>query len=118
MGNGNAFRAVSDGLPTVTSLVTTDGNKCVGGVCMVRMVVLAKFFNEDFSFINVIGSVELKMVGDSNTRRLAESIDNESSTGFDMLIKLGDLNEVAGAVMNSLVFSTILLTAIMVAFIP
>ena len=101
---------------TVTSLVTTNGDNCVGGICMVRTIILAKFFNDDSSDIEVIGSVGLKLVGDSNGHRLDSSVGKAASTGFDIVVDLVELEDVAGAVVNVLGFFTYLVSAAIIAF--
>jgi len=78
-GGVTKFEAVKDGEATVDSLVVTDGDDCVYNVCKTKLIVLAVFFNVDLPYdIDVMGSVELALVG-LTTNRALEALVNPAS---------------------------------------
>merc|ERR1712008_534729 len=90
---------------------TTDGPYCMDNVCMVRTMILAKFFSDDTLDIDIVGSVDLKLVEESNTRRLQDMDLEDSSAGFNINVKLDNTKDSADAAVKFMGITTSIVSA-------
>jgi len=98
-GTENQFNAIEKGEATNKAL-STNGNTCNEGICMVRVLMLAMFFDTDApSEIDIAGSVKLSVVGSSAGRYLQKSMEGyaevEETIGtFDFHLNLNKPQEI------------------------
>jgi len=89
------FDAITNGKPTVTSLVASDGKDCILDVCNAKVMLLAKFFEVDApNDIAIIGSVKMRFPSSPTRRFLKASLGsgsvpdvNEGSFGINVKLE-------------------------------